>query len=225
MHGLVVAVIRPRAEIPVEVGKGPDGLPGGIDRWGQEARVLGGLRVAPQRVDELRIGGAEEAFNDGAKAGLGTGTRLLRTGIAREHTLEGGTAECGPAIDDHNLRQALMALHTHAEDHHAGAVRRRVKGQRAGQEAPGEGIHRTGDPGTPQHTPKGGTEFDVELGVIDMHHLPGAIPMPGGRPRYLPLPGLLLLRGPGPVAASGWPWPGPAGAAAGEGRRGQGRRP
>src|SRR2546429_2258071 len=126
MHGLVVDVIRPRAEIPVEVGKGPDGLPGGIDRWGQEARVLGGLRVAPQRVDELRIGGAEEAFNDGAKAGLGTGTRLLRTGIAREHTLEVGTAEFGPAIDDHNLRQALMALHTHRSEEHTSELQSRL---------------------------------------------------------------------------------------------------
>src|SRR5712671_3152549 len=51
-------------------------------------------------------------------------------------------------------------------------------------------------------------EFNVQLRMVQMGHFPGAIPMPRGGRRQLPIPGLLRVRGTRALAFRGEGWAG-----------------
>src|SRR2546423_595428 len=54
-------------------------------------------------------------------------------------------------------------------------------------------VSRKGRPGATKDPAHRGTDFDIQLGMIDMHDLPGAITMAWGRAAQLPIPGRVLV--------------------------------
>src|SRR5215469_10414657 len=127
MHGSVIEFVGPRAQSTVEELQRPHSMVFWIDAGGHLAHVLGDLGVPGQTVNQLGAG-SKEPFADGSKTWFGRGPSLLRAFITRKQRLEVDALELFAAIDDQDLRETPMTANALSQDHHAGAIRRRVEG-------------------------------------------------------------------------------------------------
>ena len=83
------------------------------------ADVARHLSIAEQVVEELRIGRAECALDQGTEPRLRRRPRLLGAFVAGQERLEIGAVEFRAAIHDQTLRQAVVPANALAQHHHA----------------------------------------------------------------------------------------------------------
>src|SRR2546426_2551694 len=106
-----------------------------IDRLRYLPDVARHLSIAKKVVEELRIGRAEYALDQGAESGLCRWPRLLGAFVAGQQRLEIGAVEFRAAIHDQALRQAAVPANALPQHHHARAIARLLEVQMNGQDA------------------------------------------------------------------------------------------
>src|SRR6266487_5107638 len=135
MLHLIVDLVGPFAEKFVEVPKGPDRLPLGINVFGHLARAFGRLGIAQQGVHEFRVGGAKEPLNHRTEPWFGSRSRFLATGVTSDQRFKILAVKLLPSVHNEGVGKAPEAFHTNAQRHHAGTIAGGIESQVDGQQA------------------------------------------------------------------------------------------
>src|SRR5579864_9375261 len=91
-------------------------------------------------MDEGRVCCIEESLNHGAETRLSFWPTCFAALITSQQRLEVDTFKFWSPIDHHQLWETMIPMDTLTQDHHAGAVRRFIKGQVHRQQPPGKRV-------------------------------------------------------------------------------------
>ena len=106
-----------------------------------------------------------------------------------------------PPFDHHDLRDTVVAAHTLTQNHHAGAVTRRVKRKIHGQYPAAVSVDQESHPRATQHAPgAGANDFHIQLGVVHMSDFKGAVSVPWRCQVKFQIEGLERVGAPSPLA-------------------------
>ena len=100
------------------------------------------------------------------------------------------------AINDDSLRQTALASNTITQNHHARSVAGFVECEIKGKTAARKGIRENRHPRPPERTAcLGANDFNVQLRVIDVSDLEGAVPVARRSPFQLEVEGCMRIGG------------------------------
>src|SRR5712691_2392406 len=108
-----------------------------ISRARIELRLLCGLCVSQQMVEEFTLHGTKQALLGRSKARFSSRTLMLTHSVESEQLLKVHAGKFRASIHRNRCWEASIALDAVAEYHHTGAVRRWVEGQVGGRNEPG----------------------------------------------------------------------------------------
>src|ERR1035437_3106001 len=164
----------------MELRQGPYREPLGIHRFGDLPDVSHNLSVSAQVMYELGVAHAEKAFTQRPKTRFTGRSRFLGTLMPGEERLEICAFKFLPPVAPHGLRETFIAADALAQNHHAGAIARRIEREICGQYPATVGVNQDGQPRSAQPAPSPrADEFNIQFSMVDVANLKRPISMPG----------------------------------------------
>src|ERR1019366_6614642 len=201
MFRQVVHFKCPDREVVVEVSQRPNCLFLWLNLFRHLPNPLHDLCVSQKIMNELGIRRPEESFTYRSVAWLGPGARFLGAAVIGCQRFKVRAIKFSASVHYHDLRQTPIPPNALSEEHHTGAVARRIKSKIDDKQTPSKCIHQKRSPRPTERASSSCTDqFHIQQGMVEMADFEWPITMLWSRAFQFPNPRFQRSRRPFPLA-------------------------